>query len=106
MQDKIGVFVNDSDHSASYELEEYKTVLPLLHPDSVILGDNAHRDILALRVLQGEQPRLPFLEGGTCQSLVSRRRNRIQFSSPGVTGKFGVIGASRWPDESVVRTPW
>jgi hypothetical protein len=42
MQDKIGVFVNDSDHSASYELEEYKTVLPLLHPDSVILGDNAH----------------------------------------------------------------
>lgn len=42
MQDKIGVFVNDSDHSASYELEEYNTVLPLLHPDSVILGDNAH----------------------------------------------------------------
>jgi predicted O-methyltransferase YrrM len=42
MQNKIGVFVNDSDHSASYELEEYNTILPLLLPDSVILGDNAH----------------------------------------------------------------
>lgn len=42
MQDMIGVFVNDSDHSAAYELEEYNTILPRLLPASVILSDNAH----------------------------------------------------------------
>lgn len=40
--EKIDVFINDSDHSAEYELEEYNTILPRLLPGSVILGDNAH----------------------------------------------------------------
>lgn len=38
----IDLFINDSDHSADYEYAEYKTIAPLLHAGSVILGDNAH----------------------------------------------------------------
>ncbi|QJD77479.1 class I SAM-dependent methyltransferase [Spirosoma rhododendri] len=38
----IDLFINDSDHSATYELEEYKVVLPKLTPNGVLLSDNAH----------------------------------------------------------------
>lgn len=38
----IDLFINDSDHSATYELEEYKVVLPKLTPTGVLLSDNAH----------------------------------------------------------------
>jgi len=38
----IDVFINDSDHSADYEYAEYKTIAHLLHPGSVIIGDNSH----------------------------------------------------------------
>ncbi|GAB3573348.1 class I SAM-dependent methyltransferase [Spirosoma luteolum] len=38
----IDLFINDSDHSATYELEEYKVVLPKLTPKGVLLSDNAH----------------------------------------------------------------
>ncbi len=38
----IDLFINDSDHSADYEYNEYKTIAPLLHERSVILGDNSH----------------------------------------------------------------
>jgi predicted O-methyltransferase YrrM len=38
----IDMFVNDSDHSASYEAREYATVEGKLSPNAVILGDNAH----------------------------------------------------------------
>ncbi len=38
----IDLFINDSDHSATYELEEYKAVLPKLTPTGVLLSDNAH----------------------------------------------------------------
>jgi hypothetical protein len=39
---EIGIFINDSDHSAQYEAKEYDAVLPLLSSRSVILSDNAH----------------------------------------------------------------
>jgi hypothetical protein len=39
---QIDLFVNDSDHSAGYELEEYRTVRPNLAPNAIILGDNSH----------------------------------------------------------------
>ncbi len=38
----IDLFINDSDHSAIYELEEYKVVLPKLTPTGILLSDNAH----------------------------------------------------------------
>jgi len=38
----IDLFINDSDHSATYELEEYKVVLPKLTSTGILLSDNAH----------------------------------------------------------------
>jgi predicted O-methyltransferase YrrM len=38
----IDLFINDSDHSAKYEANEYKTVINKLSKNSVILGDNSH----------------------------------------------------------------
>lgn len=37
----IDLFINDSDHSAEYEAEEYKAIVNKLSPDAVILGDNS-----------------------------------------------------------------
>ena len=39
---KIDLFINDSDHSASYEYNEYLTIKPMLSDNAVILGDNSH----------------------------------------------------------------
>lgn len=39
---KIDLFINDSDHSAQYEKNEYYTVLSKLSPNAYILGDNSH----------------------------------------------------------------
>ncbi len=38
----INLFINDSDHSANYEYDEYETIFSKLAPDGLILGDNAH----------------------------------------------------------------
>ncbi len=38
----IDLFVNDSDHSAAYEADEYKTIENKLSGNAIILGDNAH----------------------------------------------------------------
>ena len=38
----IDLFINDSDHSAKYEANEYKTIINKLSKNSVILGDNSH----------------------------------------------------------------
>lgn len=38
----IDIFINDSDHSAKYEFDEYQIILPLLSDRSFILGDNSH----------------------------------------------------------------
>jgi hypothetical protein len=40
--DRIDVFINDSDHSAEYEADEYETVSPLLSESCVVIGDNSH----------------------------------------------------------------
>ena len=42
LNEKIGVFINDSDHSEDYEYREYKTIENLIGEDSIILGDNSH----------------------------------------------------------------
>lgn len=42
LEEKIDLFINDSDHSANYEYAEYKTITRLLTDQSIIIGDNAH----------------------------------------------------------------
>jgi len=42
LEETINLFINDSDHSADYEYEEYQMVEGRLSPNAVILGDNAH----------------------------------------------------------------
>jgi predicted O-methyltransferase YrrM len=39
---KIDVFINDSDHSADYEWNEYMTIRSMLSERAVVLGDNSH----------------------------------------------------------------
>jgi predicted O-methyltransferase YrrM len=38
----IDLFINDSDHSATYEAQEYETITDKLAKGSIILGDNSH----------------------------------------------------------------
>lgn len=42
LQGPIGLFINDSDHSADYEEKEYRAVRDKLAPGAVLVGDNAH----------------------------------------------------------------
>jgi hypothetical protein len=39
---KIDLFINDSDHSADYEYNEYLTIKDKLAQNSVVLGDNSN----------------------------------------------------------------
>ena len=39
---KIDLFINDSDHSSDYEYLEYRQVLSKLSSTAIIIGDNAH----------------------------------------------------------------
>jgi predicted O-methyltransferase YrrM len=40
--EKIDLFINDSDHSADYEYQEYITIRNKIAENAVILGDNSH----------------------------------------------------------------
>jgi hypothetical protein len=40
--DDSTLFINDSDHSAKYEGEEYQVVAPKLSERAIVLGDNVH----------------------------------------------------------------
>jgi hypothetical protein len=42
LDQKIDLFINDSDHSADYEAREYDTVASKLSDRAIVLGDNAH----------------------------------------------------------------
>ncbi len=42
LDNKIDLFINDSDHSTDYEYREYLTIKNLIDDNSVILGDNSH----------------------------------------------------------------
>lgn len=41
-EQKIDLFINDSDHSADYEYQEYVTIKDKISDNAIILGDNAH----------------------------------------------------------------
>ena len=38
----IDLFINDSDHSADYEADEYETIANKLSENAIVLGDNSH----------------------------------------------------------------
>jgi Methyltransferase domain len=42
IDESIDLFINDSDHSAEYEGQEYRLVEPRLSQKSIVLGDNSH----------------------------------------------------------------
>ncbi|MFM7069743.1 MAG: class I SAM-dependent methyltransferase [Actinomycetes bacterium] len=42
LDEPVDLFINDSDHSASYEAQEYDVIAASLSPDSLVLGDNSH----------------------------------------------------------------
>jgi hypothetical protein len=39
---KVDLFINDSDHSAEYEMKEYEIIKEKLSKDAIIIGDNAY----------------------------------------------------------------
>jgi predicted O-methyltransferase YrrM len=45
MPETIDLFINDSDHSASYEAREYEAITEKLSKTAIIIGDNAHDNI-------------------------------------------------------------
>jgi hypothetical protein len=70
---KIDLFINDSDHSAEYEKNEYLTIKNKLTPNAIILGDNSHStdellnfSIINKRnfVLFNEKPKNHWYPGG------------------------------------------
>ena len=42
MAETIDLFINDSDHSESYELAEYELIKTKISPSAILLGDNSH----------------------------------------------------------------
>jgi len=63
MSSEVGVFINDSDHSADYEAREYAAIAHLLTRNSIILGDNSHvTDKLYQFALQTDRRFLHFAE--------------------------------------------
>ncbi|MET4445559.1 hypothetical protein ABIB75_003841 [Bradyrhizobium sp. GM2.2] len=39
---RVDLFINDSEHSAEYEAEEYEAIKEKLSPHAIVLGDNSH----------------------------------------------------------------
>jgi len=42
LNETIDLFINDSDHSESYELAEYELIKTKISPTAIMLGDNSH----------------------------------------------------------------
>ncbi len=63
MTETVDLFINDSDHSAEYEMDEYRTIAPKLSGGAFILADNAHAsDKLAVFSRQNGRRFLYFQE--------------------------------------------
>jgi hypothetical protein len=42
ISEPIDLFINDSDHSETYEANEYRVIHSKLRPGAIVIGDNAH----------------------------------------------------------------
>jgi predicted O-methyltransferase YrrM len=67
MTQPIDLFINDSDHSADYEYQEYLAITNKMSPNGIILGDNAHYT---------DKPTVPIFSRSSRKPLVQRCRNR------------------------------
>jgi hypothetical protein len=70
---KIDLFINDSDHSADYEMREYEAIAATLSKNAIVIGDNAHvtKSLAVWSELHGrcfvfwrEEPRNHWYPGG------------------------------------------
>jgi predicted O-methyltransferase YrrM len=59
---EIDLFINDSDHSARYEEQEYQTVSGKLAPKALIIGDNAHVTDKLFQFAQATDRRFAFFQ--------------------------------------------
>jgi predicted O-methyltransferase YrrM len=46
--ERIDVFINDSDHSVDYERREYEVIEQKLSENGIVLGDNAHVEVVLM----------------------------------------------------------
>jgi hypothetical protein len=56
LENRIDMFINDSDHSSEYESREYSVISNKLSENAVILGDNCHASD-SLRMFSAENNR-------------------------------------------------
>jgi predicted O-methyltransferase YrrM len=57
----VDLFINDSDHSESYEQAEYELIKNKLSPNGIVLGDNSHVTSKLAEFSVREQRRFAFL---------------------------------------------
>lgn len=63
INEKIDLFINDSDHSAEYEYLEYQTIRSRISDKAIVLGDNSHvTNKLALFSLEEKRQFIFFKE--------------------------------------------
>ena len=82
LSEPIHIFINDSDHSAEYEMKEYETIAGKLADDALIIGDNAHcsEKLLKFAQMSGrnflffqEQPQAHWYSGAGIGVAFSKR---------------------------------
>jgi len=62
LDERIDLFINDSDHSADYEANEYLAVEPKLSEHAILLGDNAHCTTKLLEFSQATGRRFAYFQ--------------------------------------------
>jgi predicted O-methyltransferase YrrM len=91
IDEKIDLFINDSDHSAEYEAAEYETIKERLSEQAVILGDNSHTTDKLLEfsirndrhfVFFQEQPERHWYPGAGIGISISRHRPQHKEAMP------------------------
>jgi Methyltransferase domain len=97
----IDLFINDSDHSAQYELAEYDTVNDKLTPDAIVLGDNSHCSDALCTFAQksgrrflffAEQPREHWYPGAGIGICFSSNRAQNVARNPSSANQPAVLG--------------
>lgn len=62
IEDKIDIFINDSDHSEIYEAREYEVIHSRLRAGALILGDNSHVTDALLKYSISKQRKFLFFK--------------------------------------------
>jgi hypothetical protein len=62
IKDKVGILINDSDHSEVYEAREYEVIHSKLGLGAIILGDNSHVTDALLKYSTSKQRKFLFFK--------------------------------------------